>query len=78
VIGHLKSDGLLGRNYLKGAPGDQMNVVLSCAGHNLRLILRQLRIFCRQMWNNLWALLASASHHDAAASKDASITGIVW
>ena len=45
VIGHLKSDGLLGRNYLKGTEGDQMNVTLSCAGHNLRLILRRLRIF---------------------------------
>jgi len=50
VIGHLKSDGLLGRNYLKGPDGDHMNVMLSCAGHNLRLILRQLRIFC------LWLL----------------------
>lgn len=47
VIGHLKSDGLLGRNYLKGRKGDQMNVMLSCAGHNLRLILRRLRVFCR-------------------------------
>ena len=45
VIGHLKSDGLLGRNYLKGSEGDQVNVMLSCAGHNLRLILRQLRFF---------------------------------
>lgn len=49
VIGHLKSDGLLGRNYLKGTEGDHMNVMLSCAGHNLRLILRQLRIFCLQV-----------------------------
>ncbi len=78
VIGHLKSDGLLGRNYLKGTQGDQMNVMLSCAGHNLRLILRQLRIFWLQIWDNLWALLASASHHDAAASGDTSITGIAW
>ena len=54
VIGHLKSDGLLGRNYLKGTVGDHMNVLLSCAGHNLRLILRQLRIF----W--LWILDATA------------------
>ena len=46
VIGHLKSDGLLDRNYLKGTQGDQFNVLLSCAGHNLRLILRQLRLFC--------------------------------
>ena len=45
IIVHLKSDGLLGRNYLKGSEGDQMNVMLSCAGHNLRLILRYLRVF---------------------------------
>ena len=50
VIGHLKSDGLLGRNYLKGTAGDHMNVMLSCAGHNLRLILRQLRIFYRRLF----------------------------
>ena len=37
VIGHLKADGLLGRNFLKGIQGDQINVLLSCAGHNLRL-----------------------------------------
>ena len=46
VIGHLKSDGLLNRNHLKGTQGDQLNVLLSCAGHNLRLILRRLRFFC--------------------------------
>ena len=45
VIGHLKSGGHLGRNYLKGTEEDQMNVTLSCAGHDLRLILRRLRIF---------------------------------
>jgi len=78
VIGHLKSDGLLGRNYLKGAQGDQLNVMLSCAGHNLRLILRQLRIFCLQIWDSLWTLLASDRQHDAAASGDTSITGIAW
>jgi len=46
VIGHLKSDGLLDRNYPKGSEGDHMNVMLSCAGYNLRLILRKPRIFC--------------------------------
>ena len=45
INGHMKSDGLLGRNYLKGTLGDQMNVLLCCAGHNLRLILRCLRFF---------------------------------
>ena len=46
IIGHMKSDGLLRRNYLKGADGDAINVILCGAGQNLRLILRHLRIFC--------------------------------
>ena len=78
VIGHLKSDGLLGRNYLKGTEGDQMNVMLSCAGHNLRLILRRLRIFCLQIWHNLWIQLASAKHNYAVTSRNIPITGIAW
>ncbi|HNC32081.1 IS5 family transposase [Methylosarcina fibrata] len=45
VIGHMKNDGLLSRNYLKGQLGDAMNAVLCAAGHNMRLILRRLRIF---------------------------------
>jgi len=78
VIGHLKSDGLLGRNYLKGTEGDQMNVMLSCAGHNLRLILRRLRIFCLRIWHNLWIQLASAKHNYAVTSRNIPITGIAW
>jgi IS5 family transposase len=38
VIGHLKSDGHLGRNFLAGATGDVINVILAAAGHNLRLL----------------------------------------
>nr|WP_225587581.1 hypothetical protein [Methylomonas fluvii] len=45
VIGHLKNDGLLGRNYLKGEMGDALHAILCGAGHNIRLILRRLRIF---------------------------------
>ena len=45
IIGHMKNDGLLGRNYLKGAEGDAINVILCGAGQNLRLILNHLRIF---------------------------------
>lgn len=46
VIGHLKSDGLLERNHLRGATGDAINVVLAAAGHNLRLLLAWLRLLC--------------------------------
>lgn len=45
IIGHMKNDGLLGCNFLKGTDGDAINVILCGAGQNLRLILRHLRIF---------------------------------
>ncbi len=53
IIGHLKADGRLGRNFLKGTEGDQVNVLLSCAGHNLRLILNKLRLFCLEKGTRL-------------------------
>jgi IS5 family transposase len=43
VIGHLKSQGRLERNYLKGRHGDRANAVLTAAGYNFRLVLRWLR-----------------------------------
>ena len=60
VIGHMKADGLLGRNYLKGTEGDQLNVLLCCTGHNLRLILNKPRLFYLSgtshlaAWLRLW------------------------
>lgn len=43
VIGHMKEDGKLGRNWLKGSIGDKINALLCGAGHNIRIILRKLR-----------------------------------
>jgi IS5 family transposase len=42
-IGHMKSDGKLGQNYLKGNLGDYLNAILCGIGHNARMILRFLR-----------------------------------
>ena len=51
IIGHMKEDGLLGRNFLKGAAGDQLNALLCGVGQNLRAILRHLRVFlCRVLF----------------------------
>jgi transposase, IS5 family len=44
TIGHMKTDGLLARNWLKGSDGDAIHAVLCAAGHNLRLIPAQLRV----------------------------------
>lgn len=41
-IGHMKSEGKLGKNFLKGVLGDKLNAMLCAVGHNLRLILRHL------------------------------------
>jgi len=47
IIGHLKTEGHLGRCDLKGGAGDAANVVLSAVGHNFRRILAWLReILC--------------------------------
>lgn len=42
-IGHLKADGRLGRNFLKGMQGDAINAILCGVGHNLRKILAHIR-----------------------------------
>jgi IS5 family transposase len=44
VIGHMKSEGHLGRCYLKGREGDAANTILSAVGHNLRRVLAWLRM----------------------------------
>ena len=40
----MKTDGHLGRCYLKGREGDAANAILSAVGHNFRLVLAWLRI----------------------------------
>ena len=44
VIGHMKNDGRLGRNFLKGRQGDRINAVLAGAGYNYRLVLKWLKL----------------------------------
>lgn len=58
MIGHMKTDGLLDRNWLKGAVGDAMHAVLCGAGHNLRMILAHLRVlYCALVSQLMLALM---------------------
>lgn len=57
TIGHMKMDGRLGRNSLKGALGDALHAVLCGAGHNIRLLLKKLRLLFAQIWQQLIAAL---------------------
>jgi len=50
VIGHIKAEHRMGRNYLKGRDGDRINAVLAAAGYNFGLLLRWLkRLLCALM-----------------------------
>ena len=42
VIGHIKAEHRMDRNYLKGRDGDRINAVLAAAGYNFSLLLRWL------------------------------------
>lgn len=49
MIGHIKNDGRLTRSPLKGTTGDALFAVLWGCGHNIRMILKHLRLFLRQL-----------------------------
>ncbi|MDF2689112.1 MAG: transposase, partial [Microvirga sp.] len=63
MIGHMKADGRLGRNYLLGAAGDAINAPLVAAGHNLQLILNRLRLFIAWL---MAALMGSSAQPDTS------------
>ncbi len=53
-IGHLKSDNRMGRCFLKGLIGDEINAVLAAAGSNLQKLLRAI---ARALFFRLWSVL---------------------
>jgi IS5 family transposase len=58
IIGHMRSDGRLQRNFLEGVDGDAINALLCGAGQNMRKILKKLRLFCA-----CWRLRLTAVMH---------------
>ena len=44
VIGHLKAEHRMGRNYLAHHAGDAVNTVLAAAGYNFHLLLKWLEL----------------------------------
>lgn len=53
VIGHVKAEHRLDRNYLKGREGDRINAVLAAAGYNFSLLLRWLAALLRALFRML-------------------------
>ncbi len=61
AIGHMKMDGRLDRNPLKGALGDALHAVMCGVGHNMRMLLRKLLLFCARIGvglQEIWRLIS--------------------
>lgn len=56
VIGHLKTDYRLGRNYLKGILGDLMNLILSAAAMNFKRAMNLWRTEANFRWQLICSL----------------------
>jgi IS5 family transposase len=67
TIGHMNMDGRLGRNPLKGAPGDALHAVLCGKGHNIRLLFKKLAHLFVQIWHRLMAVLIPTDQQPLAA-----------
>ena len=49
VIGHMKAEHQMGRNYLKGHDGNHCNTVPATAGYNFGLLMGWLKRFLRTL-----------------------------
>ena len=55
IIGHLKEDHRMGRNYLAHRAGDAVNAVLAAAEYNFSLLIRWLRLLLLKILRRLFA-----------------------
>lgn len=55
VIGHIKAEHRMGRNYLWHRQGDAINAVLAAAGYNFSLLIRWLKLLLFRILAALFA-----------------------
>ena len=60
VIGHMKAEHRMGRNYLWDRQGDAINAVLAAVGYNFSLLIRWLRLLLSRILLVLFARLQPA------------------
>ena len=70
VIGHMKNEHRMDRNYLIGSHGDASNAVLAAVGYNFARLITWLR--------TLWRVLLLAMLSAAFAAGRAGLCGTVW
>jgi transposase, IS5 family len=56
IIGHIKHDHRMNRNYLLDELGDNMNTILAAAGFNLRKMLQRLKSGVKNIFDLIWNL----------------------
>ena len=66
VIGHLKNEHRMNRNYLVGTQGDAANAVLAAAGFNFKLLIRWLMFLCAWITAAVAAMSTAKSRPQAA------------
>ena len=67
VIGHLKKDHRLARNYLKGIRGDHINVLMAASAFNFKRVLRKLKDRTVFWLKQLWDYMAISNSYDPAS-----------
>ena len=68
VIGHLKADYRLGRNFLKGILGDNMNLMLAAAAMNFKRVMNLWRTEANFCWSLIYKIFLGA-YRDFFAPK---------
>jgi IS5 family transposase len=64
VIGHLKAEHRLCRNYLHGVLGDELNVLLAAVGWNLKKLMRLLWLLPYRLFESLELALSMWDRSD--------------
>jgi transposase, IS5 family len=64
IIGHVKHEHRMGRNYLRDPIGDSINTILAAAGFNLRKMLRRLKAGAKYIYELIlnWILTRQGNH----------------
>ncbi len=58
IIGHLKQDHRVGRNFLKNTSGDEMNILLAAAAFNFKRFIRlRAPALINQIFNSIFRLI---------------------
>lgn len=66
VIGHLKDNYRMRRNFLKGVIGDEINVLLSAAAMNFKRVMNLWITEAIYRWKLIWEFILSVSYYSIA------------